>query len=60
MAEMEAAIARFRTLEQSLDCSRRDLAQKHDAVADARRKQEAALAEEKERREEQVWGCKRC
>jgi hypothetical protein len=39
---------------QGLDSSRKDLARKHDAVAEANRKQETAVAEEKKRREEQV------
>jgi hypothetical protein len=51
---MEAAIAKFKHLEQSLDSSRKELLRKHDAAADALRKQEAAAAEERLRKEEQV------
>ena len=59
-AEMEAAIARFKALELGLDGSRKDLARKHAAAADFKRKQEVAAAEEKKRREEQVRCSNRC
>jgi hypothetical protein len=54
-AEMEAAIAKFKHLEQNLDSSRKELLRKHDAAADALRKQEAAAAEERLRKEAQVF-----
>ena len=53
-AEMEAAIARFKALEQGLQKARDDLQGHARAVADAHKKKEAAAADEKRKKEEEV------
>jgi hypothetical protein len=53
-AEMDAAIARFKALEQGLQKARDDLQGHARAVADAHKKKEAAAADEKRKREEEV------
>jgi len=52
-AEMDAAIARFKQLEQGLEGARRELASKREATAAAHRRKDAAAAEEKRKHEEQ-------
>jgi hypothetical protein len=53
-AEMEAAIARFKALEQGLQKARGDLEGHARAVADAHKKKEAAAADEGRKKGEEV------
>ncbi len=51
---MDAAIARFKALEQGLEGARHDVKRLHDAAAAAHKKNEVAAVEERARRLEQV------
>ncbi len=58
-AEMEAAVARFKSLEHGLQKARDDLQGHSRAVADAHKKKEVSAADEKRKNEEEVcnWIC---